>query len=205
MTFEDALTKLKTNPKNSGVSEVILKGVAARIAKTLPEDATDEITETRFAEEQEFITEMQAENDRRVTGMKKELDDLKKKTPKTEKKDEEPGDPNAIEANGRPKWWNDWQKEEAAKRQAESEIIARKEARDTEIRNVAKELEISEKQLSRILIKDDEDPRTVLTEWKQERINDSIPSGDSLFPVNLSKQATDENEAKRLVQEYAAK
>lgn len=205
MTFEDALKKLKTNPKNSGVSEVILKGVATRIAKTLPEDATDEITETRFAEEQEFITEMQAENDRRVTGMKKELDDLKKKTPKTEEKNEELDDPNAMEANGRPKWWNDWQKEEAAQKQAESETKARKEARETEIRNIAQELDISDKQLSRILIKDNEDPRAVLTEWKQERINDSIPSGDGLFPVNLSKQSTDENEAKRLVQEYAAK
>lgn len=205
MTVEEALAKLKTNPKNSGVSEVILKGVAARIAKTLSADATQEDTESRFSEEQEFISEMQSENDRRVSTLKKELDDLKKKPLETKEEHEEPGDPNALEANGRPKWWNDWQKEEAERIKAAQTEKAEIEKRDAEIRGIAKELEISDKQLSRIHIKSDEDPRSVLTEWKQERINESIPSGDSLFRIPLSKQTTDEEEAKRLVKEFAAK
>lgn len=207
MTFEDVLKRLKTNPKNSGVSETILKGVATRIAKTLPESASAEEIETRFSEEQEFIAEMQAENDRRANNLKKEVEELKKKTKTGTKPDdqEDENDPNVIEANGRPRWWNKLQEEETAKKQAESETKSKKEARERDIREVAKELGISDKQLDRIFIKDEEDPRTVLTEWKQEMINESIPAGDSIFPVDLSTRATDQDEAKRLVEKFKVK
>lgn len=204
MTFEEALQKLKTNPKNSGVSETILKGVATRIAKTLPESASAEEIETRFTEEQEFITDMQSENDRRVSTMKKELDDLKKK-PKTEQKIEEPDDMNAIEANGRPRWYNLEKAKEAETKKADDEAAAKKVLRETSIRDIAKELGISEKQLNRIRIDDNEDVRTVLTEWKQEAINESIPEGDLLTPASLSAHATDQAEATRLVDKYKAK
>ena len=204
MTFEEALQKLKTNPKNSGVSETILKGVATRIAKTLPESASAEEIETRFTEEQEFITDMQSENDRRITTMKKERDDLKKK-PKTEQKIEEPDDMNAIEANGRPRWYNLEKAKEAETKKADDEAAAKKVLRETSIRDIAKELGISEKQLNRIRIDDNEDVRTVLTEWKQEAINESIPEGDLLTPASLSAHATDQAEATRLVDKYKAK
>ena len=205
MTFEDVLKRLKTNPKNSGVSETILKGVATRIAKTLPESASAEEIETRFSEEQEFITDMQSENDRRVSNMKKELDDLKKKTPKTEEKIEDPDDMNVIEANGRPRWYNLEKAKEAEAKKANDEAAAQKALREKSIRDIAKELGISHKQLDRILIKDEEDPRSVLTEWKQEMINDSIPAGDSFFPVDLSKNVTDQDEANRLVEKFKVK
>lgn len=208
MTFEDALQKLKTNPKNSGVSETILKGVATRIAKTLPEAASADDIETRFNEEQEFAVEMQAENDRRVSTMKKELDELKtppiKKPLKTDKT-EEPGDLNAIEANGLPRWYNLEKAKEAETRKTSDEAAAQKAMRDKSKQEVAKELGISDKQLGRILIKDDEDVRTVLTEWKQEAINESIPDGGGLIPTSLSSHATDKEEATRLVDKFKAK
>lgn len=205
MTFEDALQKLKTNPKNSGVSETILKVLATRIAKTLPESASAEEIETRFTEEQEFITDMQSENDRRVSTIKKELDDLKKKDPKTEKKTEEPDDMNAIEANGLPRWYNLQKAKEAESQKVSDEAAAQKELREKSKREIAKELGISEKQLDRIRIGDSEDVRTVLTEWKQEAINESIPDGDLLTPASLSAHATDQAEATRLVEKYKAK
>ncbi len=58
---------LKTSFASKGVSIYILKGVAKRLAKTTKKEMTDEELNSIIKEEEEFIMDMEKENNRRVT------------------------------------------------------------------------------------------------------------------------------------------